>query len=54
MPVLRRFGFRTQTEIDQERYALKALRGDFRQFVAEQPGSTREAAMRALQVSKVW
>lgn len=31
LPVLRRLGFRTQREIDQERYALKALRGDFRQ-----------------------
>ena len=30
MPVFRRLGFRTQTEIDYERYALKALRGDFR------------------------
>jgi hypothetical protein len=29
VPVLRRLGFRTQTEIDEERYALKALRGDF-------------------------
>ena len=28
-PVLRRLGFRTRTEIDRERYALKALRGDF-------------------------
>jgi hypothetical protein len=27
--VLRRLGFRTRTEIDHERYALKALRGDF-------------------------
>jgi hypothetical protein len=29
VPVLRRMGFRTAKEIDQERYALKALRGDF-------------------------
>ena len=27
--LLRRMGFRTRTEIEQERYALKALRGDF-------------------------
>jgi hypothetical protein len=32
MPVFRRMGFRTQTEIDQEKYALKALRGDFSQL----------------------
>lgn len=29
IPILRRMGFRTQTEIAEERYALKALRGDF-------------------------
>jgi len=28
LPVLRRLGFRTASEIDYERYALKALRGD--------------------------
>lgn len=30
VPVLRRLGFRTADEINQERYALKAIRGDFR------------------------
>ena len=30
IPVLRRLGVRTQAEIDHERYALKALRGDFK------------------------
>lgn len=29
VPVFRRMGLRTQREINQERYALKALRGDF-------------------------
>lgn len=29
LPLLRRLGMRTQTEIERERYALKALRGDF-------------------------
>jgi len=29
VPVFRRMGFRTSYEIDQERYALKAFRGDF-------------------------
>lgn len=39
MPILRRLGFRTETEINWERYALKALRGDFREVeaVAAQP-----------------
>ena len=30
VPLFRRLGFRTSAEIDEERYALKALRGDFR------------------------
>jgi hypothetical protein len=29
VPVFRKFGIRTQSEIDQEKFALKALRGDF-------------------------
>ena len=29
LPVLRRLGVRTADEINQERFALKALRGDF-------------------------
>lgn len=29
LPILRKLGVRTQSEIDQERYALKAIRGDF-------------------------
>jgi hypothetical protein len=37
---LRRMGFRTRGEIDLERIALKALRGDFDQF--SQEGSDRE------------
>lgn len=29
LPLFRRFGIRTRKEIDREKYALKALRGDF-------------------------
>jgi hypothetical protein len=29
VPIFRRLGYRTAGEMDQERYALKALRGDF-------------------------
>lgn len=29
VPILRRLGFRTADEINKERYALKAMRGDF-------------------------
>jgi hypothetical protein len=32
LPVFRRLGIRTQYEIEQERYALKALRGDFQKL----------------------
>lgn len=32
LPLFRRLGFRTQSEIDYERYALKLLRGDFRRL----------------------
>ena len=31
LPLLRRLGLRTETEINRERCALKALRGDFRE-----------------------
>ena len=33
LPILRKFGFRTRPEIDKEKFALKALRGDFRRTV---------------------
>ena len=34
VPVLRNMGFRTADEINKERYALKALRGDFKRVVS--------------------
>ena len=40
IPVFRRLGFRTQSEIDHERYALKALRGDLRNLPDPQTGQT--------------
>lgn len=30
IPILRKMGFRTRKEIDKEKFALKALRGDFK------------------------
>lgn len=39
MPVLRRLGVRTIEEIDEERYALKTLRGDFRDMSDTSGGS---------------
>ena len=32
LPILRRFKIRTRKEIEQEKYALKVLRGDFNRF----------------------
>ncbi len=37
LPILRRLGVRTQGEIDQEKYALKAIRGDFSTGAGERP-----------------
>lgn len=38
LPVLRRMGFRTTGEINEERYALKALRGDFERTTSRDRG----------------
>ena len=43
LPVFRRFGVRTQTEIEAEKAALKAVRGDFQNAVAR-PDRALEAA----------
>ena len=43
LPAFRRFGVRTQPEIEQERYALKALRGDFRQVRETSPAQSEQA-----------
>jgi hypothetical protein len=49
VPILRRFGFRTADEINTERYALKALRGDF-DAVPEKssPAGSANAALKAV------
>ena len=43
VPVLRRLGVRTRLEIEQERYALKVLRGDFDNIAHEPKGKIRNA-----------
>lgn len=43
VPIFRRLGVRTQTEIDHERYALKALRGDFRNVRGDESIAPRRA-----------
>jgi hypothetical protein len=45
VPVLRRLGFRTADEINAERYALKALRGDFESLSAL-PETSRASRVR--------
>jgi len=42
VPLFRRLGFRTQNEIESERYALKALRGDFTDLPRD--GNRRDSA----------
>jgi hypothetical protein len=39
LPILRRLGVRTAAEIEEERYALKALRADFREVSERSDGS---------------
>jgi len=51
VPLFRHLGFRTQSEIDEERYALKALRGDFRGVAAGTDGPGRADPRRALQAA---
>ncbi|EEF25220.1 conserved hypothetical protein [Ricinus communis] len=46
LPVLRRFGVRTAEEINRERYALKALRGDFADVSAAEPRGQAVVAYR--------
>jgi len=49
--VLRRLNFRTRHEIEREKYALKALRGDFEQSmqVSSDSGTRAEQALQAAQ-----
>lgn len=51
MPIFRRLGIRTAREIDHERYALKALRGDFRNLPAPD-GGDRASAERTLEAMR--
>ena len=44
VPFFRRRGVRTQSEIEEERYALKALRGDFERPISGDPQRALEAA----------
>ena len=53
LAILRRLGYRTRAEIEQERYALKALRGDFidvRKNAEHLNGEGIDKAMSAVQI----
>lgn len=50
IPLLRRLGVRTAAEIDAERYALKALRGDF-ESGTRRTGTYRQMAQRVLEAT---
>lgn len=49
VPIFRSMGVRTRAEINQERYALKALRGDFRDIHSADPVETADRALAAVQ-----
>ena len=51
LPVFRRMGIRTASEIDYERYALKALRGDFDQLRSKRARNAETAAARAVKAA---
>ncbi|HTO33126.1 MAG TPA: hypothetical protein VL202_18400 [Pararhizobium sp.] len=50
IPILRRLGFRTADEIGQERYALKALRGDFDGVATAEPSGELAMILRIVGV----
>jgi hypothetical protein len=52
LPILRRLGARTPREIDQERTALKVLRGDFDTLAVSPGHRPHEAAASALEVAE--
>lgn len=52
VPILRRLGFRTAREIEQERYALMALRGDFDGI--EKAASKVQAVLQAVGLGKLF
>jgi hypothetical protein len=53
VPLFRRLGFRTQPEIEQERYALKALRGDFESVAAGGGTATQGRAADAVKAARL-
>jgi len=52
LPVFRRLGFRTASEIDYERYALKAVRGDFEEIHPAKRDRGHKLADKALRAAE--
>lgn len=53
IPILRRLGVRTIEEIDQERYALKTLRGDFRAVAKPTDTSSDKRGMEVIRAVRM-
>ncbi len=53
VPLFRRLGFRTEAEIARERYALKALRGDFQSLGSTEEMGSQIATDRALEAVRL-
>jgi len=54
VPIFRRLGIRTTREINHERFALKALRGDFAGVSADGQQSPDERARRAIEAADAY
>ncbi len=54
VPVFRRLGIRTTREINHERFALKALRGDFASVSQDGEQSPDERARRAIEAADLY
>lgn len=52
LPIFRKLGYRSRKEIDIEKFALKALRGDFQKLDKQEAVSTEILAERAFQAAK--
>ena len=52
LPLFRRLGLRTEGEIARERYAIKALRGDFDQASREEPATVQGSANAAFEAAE--
>jgi hypothetical protein len=49
VPLLRRLGIRTRSELDREKFALKALRGDFKNISLPERAAETEALGQTIQ-----